>query len=233
MNSVLEVDDYVGISFWFATAVMLASTIFFILERQDVKKEWKTSLTIASIITGIAFWHYLYMREVWILTKETPIVLRYVDWIITVPLQIIEFYLILSAVTIVRSSLFWKFLISSTLMLVFGYLGETKTINETFAFSVGLVSWLYIVYDIFVGESSKINKNSGNPSSQFAFHAMKWIVSVGWSIYPLGYVFGYLIPSVDINSLNIIYNIADLVNKTAFGLAIWYAASSASLNDKD
>ena len=54
------------------------------------------------------------------------------------------------------------------------------------------------------------------------------IVTVGWAIYPLGYIFGYLIYGVDANSLNIIYNLADFINKIAFGLVIWAAAVSGA-----
>jgi hypothetical protein len=54
------------------------------------------------------------------------------------------------------------------------------------------------------------------------------IVTVGWAIYPLGYVFGYLTGGVDANTLNVIYNLADFLNKIAFGLVIWAAATSAS-----
>jgi bacteriorhodopsin len=95
----LHPDDFVGVSFWLATAMMLAATVFFFIERDRVKGKWKTSLTVAGLVTGIAFWHYMYMREVWVNTGASPTVFRYVDWLITVPLQIVEFYLILAAVT--------------------------------------------------------------------------------------------------------------------------------------
>ena len=54
------------------------------------------------------------------------------------------------------------------------------------------------------------------------------IVTVGWAIYPLGYVFGYLTGGVDADSLNVVYNLADFINKIAFGLVIWAAATSQS-----
>ena len=99
----LDANDYVGISFWLVTAAMLAATVFFFMERSSVEGKWKTSLTIAGLICGIAFWHYLYMRGVWIETGETPTVFRYIDWLLTVPLQMVEFYLILAAVTVVAA----------------------------------------------------------------------------------------------------------------------------------
>jgi len=65
---------------------------------------------------------------------------------------------------------------------------------------------------------------AGNKAMSTAFSAMRIIVTIGWAIYPLGYIFGYLTGGVDANALNVIYNLADFVNKIAFGLVIWAAA---------
>ena len=228
----LDPKDYVGISFWLATAMMLAATVFFFIERDRANGKWKTSLTIAGLVTGIAFWHYMYMRGVWVDTKTSPTVFRYVDWLITVPLQIIEFYIILAAVTTVRASLFWKLLISSLVMLLGGYAGEISEAYRVSGFVVGMAGWLYIIWEIFKGEASKINEKSGNPASQKAFRTIRAIVTFGWSIYPIGYFLGYLGGGTDEGTVNIIYNLADLVNKAAFGLAIWVAATTDSEKSK-
>ena len=84
----------------------------------------------------------------------------------------------------------------------------------------------YIIYEIFAGEASKINAASGTAASQKAFSALRLIVTVGWSIYPLGYIYGYA-GGGDVDTLNLIYNLADFVNKIAFGVVIWAAATSA------
>ena len=217
--------DYVGISFWLVSAAMLAATAFFFLERSSVNGKWKTSLTVAGLVTGIAFWHYLYMRGMWIETGTSPTVYRYVDWLLTVPLQVVEFYLNLAAVTTVRGGVFFKLLISSLVMLIAGYLGEAGLAPVLPAFVIGCAAWLYIIYEIFAGETSKINAASGNVASQTAFSAMKWILTVGWVIYPVGYYLGYLGSGVDANSLNLVYNLADFVNKILFGLVFFDAAS--------
>ena len=169
------------------------------------------------------------MREMWVVAGDTPTVLRYIDWLITVPLQVVEFYLIIAAVAIVRVSVFWRLLIASIVMLVGGYLGETGLWSASLGFGVGFIAWLYIVYEIFFGDTAKANASSNNKASQQAFTTIKWIVTVGWAIYPLGYVLGYFGGMQNFDALNIIYNLADLVNKTAFGLAIWAAAKADSL----
>ncbi len=226
--SYLATNDYVGISFWIATAIMLASTVFFFVERQDVSGKWRTSLTVAGLVTGIAFWHYLYMRGMWSDMGASPTVFRYIDWLITVPLQIIEFYLIVAAVTAVSAGIFWRLLIASIVMLVGGYLGETGLWAPSVGFAVGMIAWVYIIYEIFLGETAAANASSGNAASQSAFNTIKWIVTVGWAIYPVGYALGYFAGGVNNEALNIVYNLADLINKTAFGLAIWAAAKSDS-----
>ena len=226
MEYALAQDDFVGISFWLATAIMLASTVFFLVERDRVAGKWKTSLTVAALVTGVAFWHYLYMRGVWVTSLQagegnSPTVYRYIDWLITVPLQIVEFYLILAAVTNVSSSLFWKLLIASLVMLIGGYVGEAGYLAQMPAFIIGMIGWAVIIYLIFFGEAAQVNASSGNAAGQMAFNAIRMIVLVGWAIYPIGYW-------LDAEGLNIVYNLADLVNKTAFGLVIWAAAVSDS-----
>ena len=219
----LDANDYVGISFWLVTAAMLAATVFFFMERSSVEGKWKTSLTIAGLICGIAFWHYLYMRGVWIETGETPTVFRYIDWLLTVPLQMVEFYLILAAVTVVAASLFWKLFVGALVMLIFGYMGEAGLMSALPAFIIGCLAWLYMIYVLWFGEG-KTAVNTTSASVQTAYNTMMWIIIVGWAIYPAGYVFGYLLGTVDSSSLNLIYNLADFVNKILFGVVIWKAA---------
>merc|ERR1712110_991469 len=79
------------------TNAMIAATFFFFAEAQSVRSHWKTSLHVGALVTLVAGVHYMYMREYWVQVHKSPIVYRYVDWTITVPLQMIEFNLILKA----------------------------------------------------------------------------------------------------------------------------------------
>ena len=228
MENMLQPTDLVGVTFWLISIAMVAATVFFFLERDRVVGKWKTSVTVAGLVTLIAAVHYFYMREVWVVLGESPTVYRYIDWLLTVPLQIIEFFLILAAITVVPTSLFWKLLVASVVMLVGGYMGEAGFMDITLGFVIGMIGWLYIIYEIFIGEASKINASSANAASQSAFKSIRLIVTVAWAIYPIGYVMGYMTQSASIDSLNIVYNLADLVNKIAFGVAIWLAATRDS-----
>ena len=223
----LSTNDMTWVSFWLVNAAMLAATVFFFVERDRVHGKWKTSLSVAGLVTGVAFWHYLYMRGVWVDTGTSPTVYRYIDWLITVPLQIIEFYLILKVCTNVGSGLFWKLLSASVLMLVFGFVGETGGASANLMGILGVIAWLYIIYEVFMGEAGKLNAASGNAAAQSAFNSIRWIVTIGWAIYPIGYWVG-VGTNADMASANLIYNYADFINKIAFGLAIYVAAVSDS-----
>ena len=207
---------------------MVAASVFFFLERDRVSGKWKTSLTVAGLVTLIAAVHYFYMRDVWITDGSSPTVFRYIDWLLTVPLQMVEFYLILAAVGAVSGGVFNRLLGGTVVMLVGGFLGEAGYINDWLGFTIGMLGWAYILKEIFIGEAAQVNAASANASCQSAFNAMKWIVTIGWAIYPAGYLFGYLMGAADANSLNVIYNLADFVNKIAFGLVIWAAAVADS-----
>ncbi len=228
MNYMLSATDPVGMSFWLISMAMVAATVFFLIERDRVSGKWKTSLTVAGLVTLIAAVHYFYMRDVWVSTGESPTVYRYIDWLLTVPLLIIEFYLILSAITKVPTGVFWRLLAGSLIMLIAGFAGEVNPDYLVSGFVVGMLGWLWIMYEIFMGEASKINAASGNAIAQKAYSAMRMLVTVGWAVYPLGYVFGYFMGATNPDTLNLIYNVADLWNKIAFGLVIWAAAVASS-----
>ena len=226
-SSNLESDDFVGISFWLISMALVASTAFFFLETQRVEGKWKTSLTVSGLVTLVAAVHYFYMRDVWIETGSTPLVYRYIDWLITVPLLMVEFYLILRAITNVSGGVFWRLMIGTLVMLSAGYAGEAGYISPLIGFIVGMAGWAYILYEIFFGEAGQVASDQAPESVQNAFSTMRWIVTIGWAIYPLGYFMGYFTgagPESSAASLNIIYNLADVINKIAFGVIIWNVA---------
>ena len=231
----LQTDDFVGISFWLISMALVAATAFFFMETQRVEGKWKTSLTVSGLVTLVAAVHYFYMRDVWIETGSTPLVYRYIDWLITVPLLMVEFYLILRAITKVSGGVFWRLMIGTFVMLAAGYMGEAGYINAWLGFIVGMAGWAYILYEIFFGEAGKVAANEASESVKSAFSSMRWIVTIGWAIYPIGYFMGYFTgagPEEASNMLNIIYNLADVVNKIAFGVIIWNVAVTESDKNK-
>jgi bacteriorhodopsin len=243
----LSPNDPVAISFWIISISMVASTVFFLMDSMVVGDHWKTSINVGSLVTLVAAVHYFYMREYWIIMHTSPILYRYIDWSITVPLQMVEFNLILVAAKpdAVDPRMFWRLLLGTVAMLTFGYGGETHSLGPFGAwlgFVLGCSGWGYILYEIFLGPAGKLvaDSKAGADGKQGAmsenvagsFNTMRFIVTIGWSIYPLGYFFGYLLGSVEACILNLIYNLADFVNKIAFCLAIWACAKSSTLADQ-
>merc|ERR1711915_732486 len=112
-------------------------------------------------------------------------------------------------------------------MLLFGYLGEISAVPATIGFALGMCGWAFILFEIFSGEAGGSVKDC-SAAVATSFNTMRFIVTVGWAIYPAGYFFGYLRGSVSDEILNVVYNIADLVNKIAFVLACWSCAKQDS-----
>ena len=230
MTNNLVSGDYVGMSFWLISMALVASTAFFFLERDRVSSKWKTSLTVSGLVTLIAAVHYFYMRDVWVASGTSPTEFRYIDWLLTVPLLMVEFYLIMSAVGKVPGRVFWNLLIGSTAMLLFGYAGETGMMGVSMAFVLAMAAWFYVIWYIMKGEASQINASLANANVQKAYKSMTLLVTVGWSIYPIGYMIGtdgwYDFIDVLPLDMDVVYNVGDAINKIGFGLVIYNLAVS-------
>lgn len=229
-------DNYVAFTFFIGTMAMMAASLFFILELNNTSPKWRTSVLVSGLITFIAAVHYYYMRGYNLETGESPTFFRYVDWILTVPLMCVEFYLITKKAG-AKIGLLWKLIAASLVMLVTGYFGET--IDRDSSVLWGVISgaaYFYIVYLIWFGEVAKLAKAAG-PQIAKATRILGWFVLVGWAIYPLGYILGtpgglfgiQLVsdPEAASHAMDIVYNIADAINKIGFGLVI-YALSRSS-----
>merc|ERR1712029_655145 len=117
LKGFLDPNDPVAISFWIISIAMVAATVFFLMESTAVGTHWKTSMNVGALVTLVAAVHYFYMREFWVIIGMSPILYRYIDWSITVPLQMIEFYLILSAVQKdISVAMFWRLLVGTVFM---------------------------------------------------------------------------------------------------------------------
>merc|ERR1719181_682646 len=120
LHGFLNPNDAVAISFWIISISMVAATVFFLMESTAVSCHWKTSINVGALVTLVAAVHYFYMREFWVIIHSSPILYRYIDWSITVPLQMIEFNLILKAVKPdISAGMFWRLLLGTIAMLAF------------------------------------------------------------------------------------------------------------------
>jgi len=169
LHGFLNPNDPVAISFWIISISMVAATVFFLMESTSVGTEWKTSLNVGALVTLVAAVHYFYMREFWIIIGTSPILYRYIDWSITVPLQMVEFYFILSAVNDkIGSGMFFRLFCGTVMMLAFGYAGESHFLNAWLAFALGMAGWAFILYEVFAGEAGKEAGNASGHVQSFA-----------------------------------------------------------------
>jgi sensory rhodopsin len=238
-------NDLVGFTFFIGTMAMMAASVFFFLSLNAVDAKWRNSILVSGLITFIAAVHYNYMRDV---DPSDTTFFRYVDWILTVPLMCVEFYLILKVAGATKSMM-WKLIFWSTVMLVTGFFGEyavptveplaegAKAVKGT---ALGLTSgwwgllsglaYFYIAYMVWFGEVKKVAVSAGGAVLK-AHNTLAWFVLVGWAIYPLGYMLGtdgwydglHDLVSLD---MNVVYNIGDAVNKIGFGLVVYNLAVS-------
>jgi bacteriorhodopsin len=116
-------------------------------------------------------------------------------------------------------------------MLVTGYVGETVLRDQSVLWGVlSGIAYFYIVYLVWFGEVATLSQNAG-PQVAKATRVLGWFVLVGWAIYPLGYILGtpgglfglQLVsdPAAAVQAMDIVYNIADAINKIGFGLVIY------------
>jgi|TARA_B110000037_G_scaffold97125_1_gene113809 bacteriorhodopsin len=226
----MDPSDYIGFTFFIGCMAMMAASVFFFLSLSQFDKKWRTSVLVSGIITFIAAVHYFYMRDYWAEFGESPTFFRYVDWVLTVPLMCVEFYLILK-VAGAKKSLMWKLIFASMIMLIAGYFGEAVYTDQSALW--GLISGLayfYIVYEIWLGSAKKLAVDAGGDVLQ-AHKILCWFVLVGWAIYPIGYMLGtdgWYSSLLGSGSVDIVYNIADAINKIGFGLVIYTLAVKKS-----
>lgn len=229
-------DNYVAFTFFIGTMAMMAASVFFFFELNTTHAKWRTSVLVSGLITFIAAVHYYYMRGYNLETGESPTFFRYVDWILTVPLMCVEFYLITKKAG-AKIGLLRNLIAASLVMLVTGYFGET--IDRGNSVMWGVISgaaYFYIVYLIWFGEVSKLAQQAGSDVAK-ANRVLSWFVLVGWAIYPLGYILGtpgglfgiQLVsdPQAASHAMDIVYNIADAINKIGFGLVIYSLSRSS------
>ncbi len=229
---IISNNNYVAFTFFVGCMAMLAASVFFFFEVPNTDSKWRVSVLVSGLITFIAAVHYYYMRDYNLATGQSPTFFRYVDWMLTVPLMCVEFYLITkkAGATI---GLLWKLIIASLFMLVTGYIGEAIHPAEQQSWIWGFVSslgYFYIVYLIWFGDVAKLAKQGGEAVVR-ANRYLSWFVLVGWAIYPIGYIAGtegglFGMKVLDGVSLDIVYNIGDAINKIGFGLVIYALAQS-------
>ena len=219
-------NDLVSFTFFIGTMAMMAASVFFFLSLDAGGGKWRTSMLVSGLITFIAAVHYYYMRDANVSGADVTF-FRYVDWILTVPLMCVEFYLILAKAGATKK-LMWNLICASTVMLVCGYIGETGD-NPVICGTVSGLADFWVAYTVWLGEAKGLAEKAGGAVLE-AHNALCWFVLVGWAIYPIGYMIGTdgwydFVDAIPLD-MDVVYNIGDAINKIGFGLVIYNLAVS-------
>lgn len=231
---------YNAFSFTFAT--MAAATVFLWLGRSQVGPAYKTALTISGLVCAIAAYHYFRIFESWenaYSVKDGVVAAsgyafndayRYVDWLLTVPLLLIELILVMrlsSDETISKST---KLGAAAALMIVLGYPGEIATDIPTRALwgTLSAIPFVYIMYQLFVGLGASIENQPA--SVRELVKKARLLTFASWGFYPIVYMIPYtnLSGSSVTVGVQVGYTIADLIAKAGVGVLIYLIATRKS-----
>jgi len=234
LNAGLSVEGITMYLFWISTVAMGAGTAFFWLMAGSVPRAYRSVMIVAGIITAVACFHYFRMSDIYIgqvaslftatgeripgkEISQFPVAYRYIDWMITVPLLVLEIPLLLNLGT-KSKGLFRSLVGASVAMLVLAWIAEVSPIGspEWWGFYItSCVAWFYIVFVLY----TKLNQQMATqpPSIVKSLKTLRVFILVGWTIYPVGFLMALAGPSGE-SIREICYNVADVINKVGFGL---------------
>ena len=234
--------DLIYNAFSFAFATLAAATIFFWLGRSQVAPQYKTAMTITGLVTFIAAYHYFRIFESWEAAFNVADgtitatgyafnqAYRYVDWLLTVPLLLVELILVMGLSRSETVSRATRLGLLAALMIILGYPGEiAETASARWFWGVAsMIPFLWIVYELFVGLSKSIE--SQPEDARGLVSAARYVVIGSWAFYPIVYFAGAigLDGGTSIVVIEVGYTIADITAKAVFGVLIFMIAMRKS-----
>jgi sensory rhodopsin len=211
--------------FFAATVAMGAATLYFILERTNVSPEYRSVLTVAALVTGIACFHYSKMTAQYMTGESFPTALRYVDWLFTTPLLLIKFPLLLNLGE--RGKRFFIQLVTlDVAMIVTAFIAETSPLGGATWWSFFLIACVFeslIVGVLYLSLGNAISLAPVPIAS--ALRSMRLFILAGWAVYPIGFLLALAGAG---EYREIAYNIADVINKVGFGLVAYHGVKTMS-----
>jgi bacteriorhodopsin len=225
-------------AFSFTFATMGAATLFLWLNRSQVSDKYKGAITISGLVCAIAAYHYLRIGESWSdayalqdgVLEATGYAFndayRYVDWLLTVPLLLIELVLVMGLSREETISKSTKLGLAAALMIVLGFPGEIATDNVTRALwgAASTVPFVYIVYELFKGLGEAIEQQ--HEGVRDLIKKARLLTFASWGFYPIV----YMAPFADLTGptaetvIQVGYTLADLIAKAVVGILIYMIA---------
>ena len=225
-------------SFWLGFSAMAGGVIYFALERQSLAVEYQLVGTLSAAVALIAAINYFYMKNEFAIGEagsfaSFPTHFRYVDWLLTTPL-LLAIIPVLIGLKEGTKGLMAQLLVADIVMIASGYIGEIS-INANFGgtlvgwlfFAIAVMAFMFILFTLYATLSSA--EANLPPQRAQAIGTLKVFISIGWLIYPLGFLMALVWDGASGGALReFIYNIADIVTKIGFGIMAVAVAKDAS-----
>ncbi len=211
--------------FFAGTVAMGAGALYFFLLRDDVEPEYRSTMVVAGLVCAIACFHYYKMTGVYQSGQGFPTALRYVDWLFTTPLLLLKFPLLLRLGDR-GAKFFWQLVVLDVAMIVTAFIAETSVVDSQRWWTFFIISCcfeLLIVGVLYVSLGQAI-ANAPAPLAQ-ALGTMRLFVLIGWAIYPIGFLMARAGAG---EYREVIYNVADVINKVGFGLVAYHGIKAMS-----
>jgi len=235
----------------FSLASMMATTMYLWFRASTgVKEQYKSAVFISGLVTFIAAYHYIRIFNSWVEAYEyspgasAPTVTgvpfndayRYMDWLLTVPLLLIEILLVMKLDEDTFSSKAWTLGVSAALMIVSGYYGELVVSGDLtprwMCWCLSMLFFLYIVYELLVGLSAA-TASEADPVVAGKIKTAQIMTVISWCTYPVVYLF----PMLGISAANAVvsiqlgYCVSDIISKCGVGLVIYKISYAKSQKD--
>lgn len=228
-------------------AAMGASTVFFFLSRASVLPAYRPALIVSGLVTLIACYHYVRILASWngaFASGDSGYsasglafndAYRYVDWLLTVPLLLVELVAVLALPKVVTGSLLTRLVIAAVLMIGLGYPGEISADSGTrwLWWGLSMIPFLYILFVLWVELSKSLERQP--EAARPLIRGARLLIVGSWAFYPVVYA----LPMLGLGSggsinpgLQVGYSLADITAKCGLGLFVYFIARAKS-NSED
>jgi bacteriorhodopsin len=229
--------------FSFGLVSMLACTIYTLVSQQRVLAKYRNALVMSSMVTFIAGYHYLRIFDSFSHSSEAMKVdlsgaqgsfneaYRYVDWLLTVPLLLVEVIAVLALAKEVSRSLITRLVPASAAMIALGYPGEISDVQNTQVLYgvLSTIPFIYILYVLFVELGKSLERQPEGVAATVG--RLRLLLIATWGVYPIAYIFNIVgdASSSSFVAVQVGYTIADILAKCVFGLTILKIARMKSM----
>jgi bacteriorhodopsin len=222
---------------------MLATTVYTLVSQNRVLPKYRNALVMSSMVTFIAAYHYYRIFNSFSESSENQVVnvsgaqgsfneaYRYVDWLLTVPLLLVEVIAVLALAAAVAKSLIMRLVPASAAMIALGYPGEISSDQNTQVLYgvLSTIPFLYILYVLFVELTKSLDRQPAGVAETVG--RLRLLLIGTWGVYPIAYIFN-IVGDESANSfvaIQVGYTVADILAKCVFGLTILKIARMKSV----